>query len=116
MDKQKQTEEMANILNKYICNGSDDNAGCCFCRSAQGTCVSCKEIVMLSNKNTAQILVEEGYQRVEQGKWISEMRERCDWRGKKQKYFQPNSCSKCHEPVIERTPYCPNCGAKMKGE
>jgi hypothetical protein len=53
---------------------------------------------------------------VKHGRWKSEMRERCDWRGKKQNYYQPNSCSVCHEAVVERTPYCPYCGAKMDGE
>ena len=52
---------------------------------------------------------------VKHGKWRSEMRERCDWKGKKQQYYQPNSCSVCHEAVVERTPYCPWCGAKMDG-
>lgn len=51
-----------------------------------------------------------------QGEWRSELVERCDWKGKKQKYYQPNSCSLCHEPVLERKPFCPNCGARMKGE
>ena len=55
------------------------------------------------------------YHKQSEGEWRGEIRERCDWRGKKQKYFQPNSCSVCHEAVIERTPFCPYCGAKMKG-
>lgn len=51
------------------------------------------------------------------GKWISEIAEREDWKGIKRKYFQPNSCSVCHEPsnIGEDYPYCPHCGAKMKG-
>jgi hypothetical protein len=60
-------------------------------------------------------MLEKGNQTQSEGEWISELRERCDWRGKKQKYYQPNSCSVCHEGVVERTPFCPNCGAKMKG-
>lgn len=63
----------------------------------------------------AEALYNAGYRKQREGVWRGEMRERCDWRGKKQQYFQPNSCSLCHEPVAERTPYCPNCGAKMKG-
>ena len=50
-----------------------------------------------------------------EGEWRSELVKRCDWKGKKQQYYQPNSCSLCHEPVLKRTPFCPNCGAKMKG-
>ena len=53
---------------------------------------------------------------VRHGKWISELVERCDWRGKKQKYYQPISCNLCHNAVLERTNYCPNCGAKMDGK
>lgn len=55
------------------------------------------------------------YVEVKHGKWISELVERCDWRGRKQKYYQPNSCSLCHKAVLERTNFCPDCGAKMKG-
>ena len=53
---------------------------------------------------------------VERGEWRGELVKRCDWRGKKQSYYQPNSCSVCHEPQAERTNYCPNCGAKMRGD
>lgn len=27
--------------------------------------------------------------------------------------YYPFMCSECHETVIKRTNYCPNCGAKM---
>lgn len=50
------------------------------------------------------------------GEWVSELVTRCDWRGKKQQYYQPNSCNLCHEAVAVRTNYCPNCGAKMDGK
>lgn len=50
-----------------------------------------------------------------EGEWRSELIKRCDWKGKKHDYYQPNSCSLCHEAVLKRTPFCPNCGAKMKG-
>ncbi len=51
------------------------------------------------------------------GKWISEIVESEDWRGIKRKYFQPTSCSVCHNPsnIAEEYPYCPHCGAEMKG-
>ena len=52
---------------------------------------------------------------VKHGEWREELVKRCDWRGKKQQYFQPNSYSVCHKAVVERTPYCPNCGARMDG-
>ena len=50
-----------------------------------------------------------------EGEWRSELVKKCDWKGKKQQYYQPNSCSLCHEAVLKRTSYCPNCGARMKG-
>lgn len=53
---------------------------------------------------------------VRHGKWISEIVERCDWRGKKQQYYQPNSCSACHIGLAKKTNFCPNCGAKMDGK
>ena len=53
---------------------------------------------------------------VRHGEWRSELQKRCDWRGKQQQYYCPNACSVCHEAVADRTPYCPNCGAKMDGE
>ena len=52
---------------------------------------------------------------VKHGEWRSELQKRCDWRGKKQQYYVPNACSECHEAVVMRTPFCPNCGAKMDG-
>ena len=50
------------------------------------------------------------------GNWRSELQKRCDWRGKKQQYYCPNACSVCHDAVIDRTPFCPNCGADMRKE
>lgn len=55
-------------------------------------------------------------QEVKHGKWISEIVEIPDWRGKKQSYYQPNSCSICHTGLRVRTNFCPNCGAKMDGK
>ena len=65
---------------------------------------------------TAEKMVAKGYRKQSEGEWRSEIVKRCDWKGKKQQYYQPNSCSLCHEPVAKRTPFCPNCGAKMKLE
>ena len=77
------------------------------------------ELIFTSNYPNRELiakhLYQKGWRKQSEGVWRGEIRERCDWRGKKQKYFQPNSCSLCHEPVVDRTPYCPNCGAHMKG-
>ena len=63
----------------------------------------------------ASLLYGEGFCKKSEGEWRSELVKKCDWKGKKHDYYQPNSCSLCHEAVLKRTPFCPNCGAKMKG-
>ena len=63
----------------------------------------------------AQKMFAKGWRKQSEGEWRSELVKKCDWKGKKHDYYQPNSCSLCHEAVVKRTPYCPNCGAKMKG-
>lgn len=68
-------------------------------------------INMLIEKQPAADVVE-----VVHAKWVSKIAKICDWSGKKRDYYQPNSCSHCHEAAIERFPFCPNCGAKMDGE
>lgn len=50
------------------------------------------------------------------GKWVSLLVNRCDWKGKKQQYYQPISCSKCKSPNTKKTKFCPECGAKMELE
>ena len=89
MSKEKQIEEMAFDL--LIFSGIDDQS------------------------YTAEKLYEKGYHKQRDGEWRSELIRRCDWKGKEQQYFQPNSCSICHNAVATRTPFCPKCGAKMKG-
>lgn len=53
---------------------------------------------------------------VKRGEWISMLVKRLDWKGNMQSYYQPNTCSECHIGLIEKTNYCPNCGAKMDGK
>lgn len=48
--------------------------------------------------------------------WISEVVTKRDWKGMLKQYYQPCSCSACHEPAIQKYNYCPNCGARMDGE
>ena len=83
----------------------------------QNVCTDvCKPISARDALRCAERAVEAGYVKQKEGEWRSELRERCDWRGKKQLYYQPNSCSVCHEAVVERTPFCPYCGARMRGD
>ena len=50
------------------------------------------------------------------GKWRSELVKRNDWKGDMQSYYQPISCSLCHNPQYKEFLFCPECGAKMEGE
>ena len=101
MSKEKQIEEMA----KEMCEVCFSKP---FCKAISAHCpIAIRD---------AERLYNAGYRKQKEGEWRGELRKRCDWRGKMRQYFQPNSCSVCHEGVVERTPFCPNCGAKMKGE
>ncbi len=92
MSKEKQIEEMAMAI-------------------YENTDISCVETA----DEIAEALYNAGYRKQSEGKWISELVKKCDWKGKERDYFQANSCSLCHEPAHKRTSFCSNCGAKMKG-
>ena len=93
MSKEKQIEEMSSEI-----------------REAVNGCSSYWSEVI------AEHLFEQGYRKQIIGEWQSELVKKCDWKGKKRDYYQPNSCSLCHEAVVKRTPFCPNCGARMRKE
>ena len=98
MTKEKQIEEMAHSL-------------CC----QECGCAECESDYRCEFSVECEILYNAGYRKQSEGEWRSELIRRCDWKGREQQYFQPNSCSICHNAVATRTPFCPNCGAKMKG-
>jgi hypothetical protein len=52
-------------------------------------------------KASAERLYAAGYRKQSEGEWIG------DW---------DFTCSVCQEPFEYKTNFCPNCGAKMKGE
>lgn len=52
----------------------------------------------------ARELYEQGYRKQSEGEWV------------KGSIGNTRSCSLCGETVTFRNNYCPNCGAKMKGE
>ena len=86
------------------------------------TCDECtypkyrKNIDKCKAKVYAERAYKKGYRKQSEGEWRSEYQERPDWKGKMRQYYFPDCCSVCHEPVENRTNYCPNCGAKMKGD
>ena len=56
--------------------------------------------------------------KVANGRWISEVVRKPDWKGKMRDYYQASSCSICHnsDPGHGTSNYCPNCGARMDGD
>lgn len=49
-------------------------------------------------------------------RFISELVTKEDWKGEPKQYYQPNSCSNCHNALSGEEKYCPHCGAKMDGK
>ena len=54
-----------------------------------------------------QIVREQGYRKQSEGEWIV--------KGECWKTLQCSSCGHTTDTIFDRTPFCPNCGAKMKG-
>ena len=103
--RKEQIEEMVEIVKPFVSGlACGDESGACELTD----CRSCKA------RNLVNAIIEKDYRKQSVGEWRSELVKKCDWKGKKRDYYQPNSCSLCHEAVVKRTPYCPNCGAKMK--
>ena len=62
--------------------------------------------------NIAEQLYHEGYRRQSEGEWIEHI-EKLDWcEDDVDVYYE---CSNCGTHDGGKPPYCPNCGAKMKG-
>lgn len=100
MSREKQIEEMAEIL----C--ADYHYGSCLVDGFPCGEGSCKK------RERIEALINAGYRKVEQGEWKPVMQEL--------NYCDTLECSVC-EFVIDISQgddyrYCPNCGAKMKGE
>ena len=95
INEKKQIEEMAKVMMKHC---KIDNL-CGSCRYT--TCDEC----------LADTLCNAGYRKQKEGEWISN-----ELGGYKYAFY----CSECRwvdgYPFNERHKYCPNCGAKMKGE
>lgn len=117
MSREKQIEEMANDIAETIEQVSYKclATACVNCKVNEKRILA-KTVLRCRSNLIADNLIEKGYRKQSEGEWRSELVKRCDWKGKKHDYYQPNSCSLCHEAVVKRTPFCPNCGAKMKGE
>ena len=50
--------------------------------------------------------------------WREEIVKRHDWKGREHDYWQPYSCSRCHNPDSQngKSKFCPFCGCEMTNE
>ena len=93
MSKEKQIEEMANII-----TSADPYVNC-----KGQPCVTCEFQDISKNCYTAKTLYNAGYRKQSEGEWID--RDGKTW------------CSLCQASNKQyKPPFCPHCGAKMKGE
>lgn len=101
MSKEKQIEELAEILRK-VCdatpNGKCMSKLCCACR--------------------AETVIEAGYRKQSEAEWIGE----ADGYADGELVYDVWYCSECNHCIDDGTDevdllpnYCPNCGAKMGG-
>ena len=95
MSKEKQIEEMARDI--------------CEAFSSDGTCYWDKKPCdfRCAEFTQTQYIYEKGYRKQSVGEWITGGNE-----------LKNTTCSVCGywvETPYGKTPYCPNCGAKMKG-
>jgi hypothetical protein len=96
MSREKQIEEMARDI--------------CECFNNDGTCYQDDRLCdcKCDSFTDAQYLYEKGYRKQREGKWIKATP--CS-----QEYC--NQCGLTPKTIFGKLPpFCPNCGAKMKGE
>lgn len=79
----------------------------------QNVCTDvCKPISACDALRYAERAVEAGYVKQSEGEWEEIMHFNFEGGYSGSNY----RCSNCHyDDCYEKTPYCPNCGAKMKG-
>ena len=98
MSKEKQIEEIANVI--Y----DDPNCYDTYWRS------HCERL--------AETIYNAGYRKQSEGEWIDEPH--FAQRGLKGKYYVCSKCNVCVPTIVELPlnmwHYCPNCGAKMRGD
>lgn len=94
MSKEKQIEEMIEAIKKCSCVYTDCEQECSQCSN--------EELYDDSINHIARTIYEAGYRKQSEGEW--------------EVFRLANpKCSVCHSYNIEKTRFCPNCGAKMKG-
>ena len=99
MSKEKQIEKMAEIIEEASCGYGIE--GCHRCEFDRAKNISCAEM------RIAKSLYNAGYRKQSEGEWID-----ADPKGHLYRF----TCSLCKKTKLGKgTPFCPNCGAKMKG-
>lgn len=96
MTKEKQIEEMTKITCSMYCRDRDKK-----CAGVQECDMKCLQY------QRCEVLYNAGYRKQTEGKWLT-----------KGDFFHVFACSVCGSTVdfpFQRTFYCPNCGANMKG-
>ena len=61
----------------------------------------------LDRRKTAENLYNAGYRKQSEGEWIEQ--------GECWKTLRCSVCGHTTDTIFDRTPFCPNCGARMKG-
>lgn len=107
----KQIEEMARIM----CGNYNQENNKCLCDLVNGIC----DLDCWAGRHPAEAIYNAGYRKQTEGEWILEY-----------ETFGKMICSNCKEEapithklndslqldtVYVKKPYCPNCGAKMRG-
>lgn len=108
MNKEKQIEEMAKALTKYektLCDRLPKDK--CLLTSAIHAQVSCDYCKI------AEFLYEQGYRKQSEGEWVEKYQILSYVEDDVDVYYE---CSVCGCNSHGQSPYCPNCGAKMKGD
>lgn len=100
MSKEKQIEEMADI----ICSTCIVNDGHCGFRNRSKRCPTVL--------NDAETLYNEGYRKQSEGEWLEQVRVSKEGKPLLRHY----KCNLCGVYLATQANFCPNCGAKMKGE
>ena len=97
MSKEKQIEEMAKVMCDYY--GTEK-------------CYDCRYCCDCHISHEAERLWRAGYRKQSEGEWIEFPID--NYEGEPSGLYYV--CSVCHEENgFEDKPFCPNCGAKMKG-
>ena len=88
MSREKQIEEMAKVIERACENECISPVNCDVCKATS--------------------LYNAGYRKQVEGEWKEQ--------GECWKTLRCSICGHTTDTIFDRTPFCPNCGAKMKGE